>query len=212
MSEKDIIDEKNKSILTNTNTDTTNTDTTTTDLTNILNKQKEIIDAINSVSKRLACYKAYTGGTNLVQDNIVDNAVDLNDYCPYIPSDQAGWSNYKSELDASVNAIYNVTYNTGLLKEYQEALKIFIDNNSSRFTRDDNYNITGVDTTIEEVLNKHNNLEKKRGNLKSILNELKSEKGTNSRESELYLDSTVYASILWTTVATSLLYYVFTSL
>ena len=134
MSEKDIIDENNQSILTYTNT-------TTTDLTNILDKQKVIIDAINSVSKRLACYKAYTGGTNLVQDNIVDNAVDLNDYCPYIPSDQAGWSRYKSELDASVNAIYNVTYNTGLLKDYQVALKSFIDNNSSRFTRDNSYNI-----------------------------------------------------------------------
>ena len=88
----------------------------------------------------------------------------------------------------------------------------FIKENPSRFTTDNSNNITGVDTTIEEVLNKHNNLEKKRSNLKSILNELKSEKGTNSRESELYLDSTVYASILWTTVATSLLYYVFTSL
>ena len=206
MSEKDIIDEKNNSIL-----DTTTT-ITTTDLTDILDKQKKIIDAINSVSKRLACYKAYTGGTNLQQSNTVDNAVDLNDYCPYIPSDQEGWSKYKSELDASVNAIYNVTYDTGLLKDYQVALKSFIDNNSSRFTTDNSYNITGVDTTIEEVLNKHNNLEKKRSNLKSILNELKSEKGTNSRESELYLDSTVYASILWTTVATSLLYYVFTSL
>ena len=207
MSEKDIIDEKNKSIL-----DTNTTTTTTTDLTNILNKQKEIIDAINSVSKRLACYKAYTGGTNLQQSNTVDNAVDLNDYCPYIPSDQTGWSKYKSELDASVNAIYDKDANTGLLKEYQDALTKFIQENQSRFTTDNSYNITGVDTNTEEVLNKHNNLEKKRSNLKSILNELKSEKGTNSRESELYLDSTVYASILWTAVATSLLYYVFTSL
>ena len=46
-----------------------NTNITTTDLTNILDKQKKIIDAINSVSKRLACYKAYTGGTNLQQSN-----------------------------------------------------------------------------------------------------------------------------------------------
>ena len=206
MSEKDIIDEKNNSIL-----DTTTT-ITTTDLTDILDKQKKIIDAINSVSKRLACYKAYTGGTNLQQSNTVDNAVDLNDYCPYIPSDQAGWTNYKSELDASVNAIYDPSNGSGLLKDYQVALNNFIKENPSRFTTDNSNNITGVDTTIEEVLNKHNNLEKKRSNLKSILNELKSEKGTNSRESELYLDSTVYASILWTTVATSLLYYVFTSL
>lgn len=186
--------------------------TSNSELTNILDKQKVIIDAINSVSKRLACYKAYTGGTNLQKSNTVDNAVDLNDYCPYIPSDQAGWSQYKNELDASVNAIYNKDENTGLLKDYQVALNNFIKENPTRFTRDNSYNITGVDTTIEEVLNKHNNLEKKRSNLKSILNELKSEKGTNSRESELYLDSTVYASILWTTVATSLLYYVFTSL
>lgn len=186
--------------------------TSNSELTNILDKQKKIIDAINSVSKRLACYKAYTGGTNLQKPNTVDNAVDLNDYCPYIPTDQAGWSNYKSELNASVNAIYDTDTNTGLLKDYQDALTEFITVNRSRFTTDNNNNITGVDTTIEEVLNKHNNLEKKRSNLKSILNELKSEKGTNSRESELYLDSTVYASILWTTVATSLLYYVFTSL
>ena len=185
--------------------------TSNSELNNILDKQKVIIDAINSVSKRLACYKAYTGGTNLVQDK-VDNAVDLNDYCSYIPSDQTGWSRYKTELDASVNAIYDKDENTGLLKDYQVALNNFIRVNPTRFTTDNSYNITGVDTTIEEVLNKHNNLEKKRSNLKSILNELKSEKGTNSRESELYLDSTVYASILWTTVATSLLYYVFTSL
>ena len=66
--------------------------------------------------------------------------------------------------------------------------------------------------SIEDVLKNYNNLQSNRNKLKTTLSELKSEKGTFSRESELHLDATIYSSILWTTVATGLLYYVFTAL
>tara|TARA_B110000483_G_scaffold111626_1_gene135754 strand:+ start:776 stop:1285 length:510 start_codon:yes stop_codon:yes gene_type:complete len=44
------------------------------------------------------------------------------------------------------------------------------------------------------------------------MNELKEGKGSHAAASKLNLDSTIYASILWTTLATGFVYYVFVEL
>lgn len=177
---------------------------------NISEKERAVIDKINEMSKTISCYKVKE-----YNDNNPDYRIQEEDYC--YDSTLRGLNkddlnnlmkNYSSDIDALINhptdGLKNLLINSSIRRNIE------LDPNSAQNT-DGSLNVVDGES-IEDVLTNYNNLQSNRNKLKTTLSELKSEKGTFSRESELHLDATIYSSILFTTVATGLLYYVFTAL
>lgn len=179
-----------------------NTNTSFSEFEKISSKEQQVIDNINEMSKIISCYKV-----KKYNDMNSGNEIEpIDDYCV------AKYRGYTSDaLDASFTNIFNneMSNNTTQLKN----LLISYPDSRDNLIKDNNNVINVVDgESIEDVLKNYNDLQSNRNKLKTTLSELKSEKGTFSRESELHLDASIYSSILWTTVATGLLYYVFTAL
>lgn len=167
----------------------------------ISDKERKVIDNINEMSKIISCYKIKKYNADAEEEDY-DKIDHIDDYCV------AKYRSYTfDELDASFANIFNndMSNNTTQLKG------LLLDYHGNRGNLDSSLNVVDGQS-IEDVLKNYNDLQSNRNKLKTTLNELKSEKGTFSRESELHLDATIYSSILWTTVATGLLYYVFTAL
>ena len=70
----------------------------------------------------------------------------------------------------------------------------------------------GSRKTMTEINYIHTQNNKIRKDIEMKMNELKEGKGSHAAASKRNLDSTIYASILWTTLATGFLYYVFVEL
>ena len=73
---------------------------------------------------------------------------------------------------------------------------------------------TSVENTQQmhdDILTKHRNIEVLRNELETKLKELNTGDGSHSKESKMQLDATIYASLLWTTLATCLIYYTVTA-
>ena len=169
----------------------------------ISSKEQQVIDNINEMSKIISCYKIKKYNAD-AEEKGYDKIDPIDDYCV------AKYRSYTfDELDASFANIFNndMSNNTTQLK----GLLLNYPNTRPGGNLDSSLNVVD-DKSIEDVLKNYNDLQSNRNKLKTTLSELKSEKGTFSRESELHLDATIYSSILWTTVATGLLYYVFTAL
>lgn len=77
-----------------------------------------------------------------------------------------------------------------------------------------NANIPGYDKTVSDatIKSQYANLVSKRSNLDLQLQQLYNLQNTAPNTYQTQLDSTVYSGILWTVLATSLIYYVFTKL
>lgn len=169
----------------------------------ISSKEQQVIDNINEMSKIISCYKIKKYNAD-AEEKGYDKIDPIDDYC------LAKYRSYTfDELDASFTNIFNndMSNNTTQLKDLLLAYP------ATRVggNLDGSLNVVHG-KSIEDVLKNYNDLRSNRNKLKTTLSELKSEKGTFSRESELHLDATIYSSILFTTVATGLLYYVFTAL
>lgn len=163
----------------------------------ISSKEQQVIDNINEMSKIISCYKVKQYNTDY-SDNKIDP---IDNYCV------AKYRNYTvKELDTSFKNLNSIlTTNTLELTNLLGKFHV------NRGNIDGSLNVVDGES-IEDVLKNYNHLQRDRNKLKTTLSELKSEKGTFSRESELHLDASIYSSILWTTFATGLLYYVFTAL
>ena len=98
--------------------------------------------------------------------------------------------------DASMAQLYNE-----IIKEIDEMTELF--NDSTGNTND-------VDMATLNSLSQTNN--ELRNDLETKMNDLKGIKGSLPDLTKRELDGTVYASILWTTMATCLIYYTFTAL
>jgi len=61
----------------------------------------------------------------------------------------------------------------------------------------------------EELIRSYDNMIKLRNELNTKMNELYSVRGYRLDNSKLYLDSTVYTSVLWTILATTFIFYIF---
>ena len=187
------------------------TNTSFSDFGEISEKERQVIDKINEMSKTISCYKV-----KVYNDKNQDYQIQEEDYC--YDSTLRGLNkedlnnhmkNYSSEIDELINH-----QNDGLKKlliNSSNRSNIMIGTDANGDSSDSSLNVVDG-KSIEDVLKNYNDLRSNRNKLKTTLSELKSEKGTFSRESELHLDATIYSSILWTTVATGLLYYVFTAL
>ena len=174
----------------------------------ISDKEREVIDKINEMSKIISCYKVKE-----YNDNNQDYPIQEEDYCygdeiglnkEELNTRMGTYSTYINDLVNADLGLKNLLINSSIRRNIE------LDPNSAENT-DGSLNVVDGES-IEDVLKNYNDLRSNRNKLKTTLSELKSEKGTFSRESELHLDATIYSSILFTTVATGLLYYVFTAL
>lgn len=96
--------------------------------------------------------------------------------------------------DISINAVFDEI--TDLVNQIDEILP---DVPAPQFTMADIHDVNLRNSRI-------------RKDIEVKMNELKEGKGSNAAASKRNLDATIYASILWTTLATSFLYYVFVEL
>jgi hypothetical protein len=188
-----------------------NTDTSFSKFGEISSKEQDVIDKINEMSKIISCYKVKE-----YNDNNPDYQIQEEDYC-YSNElrllNKDSLNTHMASLYSDINALIN-DQNYGLKKLLNDTTNRSNIIRGTSETGSPNNNLLNVadGKSIEDVLTNYNNLQSNRNKLKTTLSELKSEKGTFSRESELHLDATIYSSILFTTVATGLLYYVFTAL
>ena len=102
--------------------------------------------------------------------------------------------NSKKEMDQRLEDL------TNMLKNMEEIL--------GKISRDQNI-IQNYPDRYEEIKTSYANINNLRNELNTKLRELNSGKDTKFGNSKLYLDSTVYTSVLWTILATSVLFYVF---
>ena len=72
----------------------------------------------------------------------------------------------------------------------------------------------GVNSDIEvtELNSKHKEIKDLRNSLETSLKELRLNSNSNAKDSKLELDANIYVSLLWTTLATGIVYYTFTAL
>lgn len=68
------------------------------------------------------------------------------------------------------------------------------------------------DISISELTSKHKEIKNLRNSLETSLKELRLDSNSNAKDSKLELDSNIYVSLLWTTLATGIVYYTFTAL
>jgi hypothetical protein len=70
----------------------------------------------------------------------------------------------------------------------------------------------GPTQTIDEISEKHSNIQKLRNELDVKLGELNMIENSQAAFNKLHMDSTVYATLLWTALATSLLFFTFSKI
>ena len=144
------------------------------------------------------------------QNKIINNINQFNiDYTNYLatcdkriisPDDPtqtlpASCANLLTKLKAKQSAILNDI----------NSFKINLEN----FVPPANYN---YDASYNELITKYNKNIKTRNNLDLKLKEIYAADGSIQSEFKLNMDSSVYASIMWSVLATSLIYYVFVKL
>ena len=209
---KDAINQKYINLINEVNNSTFELDASHDSHSNfrkISDKERQVIDKINEMSKIISCYKVKE-----YNDNNPDYPIQEEDYCYDSTLRELNkedlntrMGTYSTDINDLINAdlgLKNLLINSSIRRNIE------LDLNSAQNT-DGSLNVVDGES-IEDVLINYNNLQSNRNKLKTTLSELKSEKGSFSRESELHLDATIYSSILFTTVATGLLYYVFTAL
>jgi len=181
------------------------------DIETIINKQKELIDTIDNYNYYVFCAKVGDG------DNIGVDGVDGYDFDDYDSDDQNN----------------NSDHTKGTYKLYNEWPQSLIDISNNLKTGCQNSALRGLDTTqigaqinslqaeidnlkntncsdkIQEIRDKHIELMNKKQQVLNLTAQYESDPSSMLKQSELQLDSTIYASILWSTVAAGLLYYVF---
>tara|TARA_Y100000389_G_C17457358_1_gene519079 strand:- start:2619 stop:3179 length:561 start_codon:yes stop_codon:yes gene_type:complete len=174
----------------------------------IINKQKELIDTIDNYNYYVFCAKV--GNTQLIGDG-----------------------NYVFDKYDSDEEEANSVHTAGTYKLYNEWPQSLIDISNNLETGCRNSALLGLTPTsiitkinslqteiiklehsdcsdkIQEIRDKHIELMNKKQQVLNLTAQYESDPSSMLKQSELQLDSTIYASILWSTVAAGLLYYVF---
>lgn len=136
------------------------------------------------------------GPTDITDRNICTTAGSGSNYCP------DGTDTNKAANAQFTDGNNNVTYNT--LKLYLDDCAEKLDATDPNYMLDTSFNNTMV-TSYDLLKEKRNDLDMRMkeilGNNQSILH-----------EDQNYIDGSVYSTLLWTVLATSLIYYTFTKL
>mgnify|MGYP000156011790 FL=1 len=179
----------------------------------IINKQKELIDTIDNYNYYVFCAKV--GNTPLIGVDGV-NGYDFNadgggPYDMHKSSVYGGWP--QSLIDIS-NNLKTGCQNPALLglknlASNERTTQIGDQINSLQAEIDKLEEHSDCSDKIQEIRDKHIELMNKKQQVLNLTAQYESDPSSMLKQSELQLDSTIYASILWSTVAAGLLYYVF---
>jgi len=181
------------------------------DIETIINEQKELIDTIDNYNYYVFCAKV--GNT----EKIGLSGVEGYDFDKYDSTDEANnsdhiagtyklyneWPQELIDISSNLrdgcknNALSGLDINTIKAKigELQTKINELDDDNCS--------------DKIQEIRDKHIELMNKKQQVLNLTAQYESDPSSMLKQSELQLDSTIYASILWSTLAAGLLYYVF---
>jgi len=148
----------------------------------LFEKELIILEKLNKFNKYHVCHIRKTYNDDIYPDSQI-----------YLNDEKCEDYDYS---DASMAQLYNE-----IIKEIDEMTELFNDSDG---------NTNNVDMATLNSLSKSNN--DIRNDLEIKMNDLKGVKGSLPDLAKRELDGTVYASILWTTMATCLIYYTFTAL
>ena len=178
------------------------------DIQEIINKQKELIDTIDNYNYYMFCKKVGNtqnignDGTNGYQ--AYDFDITNGTYKMYNTSEDGGWP---QELIDISNNLRTGCQNPDLKGFDINTIEAKIDELQTEINNLEND--TGCSDKIQEIRDKHVELMNKKQQVLNLTAQYESDPESMLKQSELQLDSTIYASILWSTVAAGLLYYVF---
>ena len=178
---------------------------------NIINKQKELIDTIDNYNYYVFCAKV--GNTQLIGDNGYDfdkyNSTDEANNSDHIEGTYKLYNEWPQELIDISSNLKDGCKNYAL-QNLNNTITTQITNKIDELqTEIDNLENTNCSDKIQEIRDKHIELMNKKQQVLNLTAQYESDPESMLKQSELQLDSTIYASILWSTVAAGLLYYVF---
>ena len=168
----------------------------------IINKQKELIDTIDNYNYYVFCAKV--GNARNIGVNGYDfNTDESGSYEMHNSSEYGGWP--QSLIDISNNLITGCR-NSALLGLTPTSIITKINSLQTEIIKLEH---SDCSDKIQEIRDKHIELMNKKQQVLNLTAQYESDPSSMLKQSELQLDSTIYASILWSTVAAGLLYYVF---
>ena len=175
---------------------------------NIIDKQKELIDTIDNYNYYVFCAKV--GNTENIGTNDYEfdkyDSTDQRNNPDHIEGTYKLYNEWPQELiDISSNLKYGCKNNP--LSNYD--INNIITKIGVLQSEIDNLENTNCSDKIQEIRDKHIELMNKKQQVLNLTAQYESDPESMLKQSELQLDSTIYASILWSTVAAGLLYYVF---
>ena len=136
------------------------------------------------------------GPLDITDRNICTTAGGDVNYCP------DGSAPAKAANAQFKNSDGTVTYNT---------LKVYLDDCATKLDATDSYYI--ADTSFNNMIDaSYNLLKDKRNDLDMKMKEILGNNQSILHEDQNYIDGSVYTTLLWTVLATSLIYYTFTKL
>lgn len=115
-----------------------------------------------------------------------------------------------TDLDAAYSRLISTGDRNGDLQkaiDYQSGAILIADSTST--TGGNAPTIPGYTTNLQEIIRKHNEIVNLRRDLDMKLNELNKINNPYYDDSQLKYDVSVYSGILWTILASSIVYYVF---
>jgi len=181
----------------------------------IIDEQKKLIDTIDNYNYYVFCAKVGN------EEHIGNNGSNASD----VPYDFDKYDNDDEEA--------NSVHTSGTYKLHNEWPQSLIEIKDNLRTGCQNSDLKGLTPTninaqistlqgkivdleddncsdkIQEIRDKHIELMNKKQQVLNLTAQYESDPSSMLKQSELQLDSTIYASILWSTVAAGLLYYVF---
>ena len=158
----------------------------------IFNKEIEVLKKLNEFNAAFAKFKKCKYNS----DQIEPNAFKFDLTCTSTDNDG---SYYKTILFGNSS---NGNSSNGLIKDMNDYTSLL-----NAYPEKD-----PTDLTVDQLSKKHRDILTKRAELDNKLNELNNSTNSISSTKKIETDSTIYATLLWTTLATSLLYYTFTKM
>ena len=182
------------------------------DIQNIINKQKELIDTIDDYNYYVFCAKV--GNANKIgTDDYEFDKYDSTDEENNLEHKEGTYklhNEWPQELIDISNNLENGCKNNPLSGDNNANINTIEAKIDELQTEINNLeNDTGCSDKIQEIRDKHVELMNKKQQVLNLTAQYESDPESMLKQSELQLDSTIYASILWSTVAAGLLYYVF---
>ena len=170
---------------------------------------ENIFEKLDYFNKVQACWKRYQTINNPPSGWSSIDIDDVNNSCSTIlPQNQRNKPN--------IAALTSYTNLNNAITSYETWLNtqttISSGNTKSNKKIIEEQGANDTDFPISELNSKHKEIKDLRNSLETSLKELRLNSNSNAKDSKLELDANIYVSLLWTTLATGIVYYTFTAL